>query len=161
MTPRSPLVSAPVSPRGAVDPVDAHDIVETFFDALGHFGGERPALDDLQRVLAPDAEIIVGTDGSELTSVRYARDAWLALLDAASAQGNDASVGHFFEEIERTITDCAPEVRVGSVVEEMVTAEGAVQRVDTFRCAFVVARVGDRSNIVHLRVQRSVRPAAG
>lgn len=143
--------------RAPVDPVEARAVVDAFFDALGHFAGEPPAIEDLMRVLSPDAEILDGVDGEEHAGDRYARDDWFAYIEGTS----EPELGQFFEEVERTVTDCSPEVQVGSVVEERVTRGGTVERVDTLRCALLVSRVGDRASIVRVRVRRSSRPPSG
>lgn len=140
-----------------VDPVEAHDVAEAFFDALGHFAGEQPAIEDLTRMLAPDAEILDGAD-DDRGFVRYERDAWLRHLEETSAHRPSAPSGRFFEEVRRTVTDCAPEVRVGSIVEERWTFGADVEVVDTLRCALVVGRVGAQASIVQVKVRRSSRP---
>jgi hypothetical protein len=90
--------------------------------------------------------------------VRFGRDAWLAHLDTGDAPHASAAAGHFFEEVERVMTASAPELLVGSVVEERWTQGGAVEAVDTLRCALVVGRVGDHASIVQVTVRRSSRP---
>ena len=157
---RPELRSAPS--RVPVDPADARALVDVFFDALGHFEGERPAIEDLLRVLAPDAEIVDGTEEDDRGAQRYARDAWLTHLEESSAQRKSALRGQFFEEVERTVTACATaHLRVASVVEERLTQGEAVERVDTLHCALLVGRVGTRAGIVHVTVRRSSRPPPG
>lgn len=147
---RSPLLQRPVAP------VDAIDVVDRFFDALGHFEGETPALADLADVLADDAEIVVGTDDEADT--HYSRADWLCHLSDASSQNELPAQGHFFEEIERTLTDCAPDVRVGSVVQERRTRGDHVAVVEVIRCALVVGCVDGSAKIVQVNVRRSSRP---
>jgi len=146
------------SARAPVDPGEASIVVEAFFDALGHFAGEPPSIDDLARVIAPDASILDGVGDNEEGLVCYARDAWLAHIAEISAQHETASRGQFFEEVQRTMTDCAPDVHVGSVVEERLTQGSDSELADTLDCALVVGRVGDQTSIVHVRVRRSSRP---
>jgi hypothetical protein len=141
-----------------VDPVEAHAVVEAFFDALGHFAGEGPTIEELARVLAPDAEIVDGAEGEEDDAVRFGRDAWLAHLDEGSAQDQSADAGHFFEEVERVMTASDRDLRVGSVVEERWTQGGVVEAVDTLHCELVISRVGDHASIVQVTVRRSSRP---
>ncbi len=156
-TPAS-LRAARASAR-SVDPASAAALAEAFFDALGHFAGEGPALEDLSRVLAPEAEIFEGSDEDGPGVVRYVRDAWLAQLARRSTTQRTRH-GHFFEEVARTMTAYAPEMHVGSVVEERITSGGAVEHVETLLCALLVARVGEQAAIVHVRVRRNNPPAA-
>lgn len=90
--------------------------------------------------------------------MHYARDAWLTRIEETSAEHERALQGDFFEEAARSVTDCAPEVQIGSVVEERRTQGGATELVDTLRCALVVGLVGDAPSILHVRVCRSIRP---
>ena len=108
-------------------------------------------------MLAPDAEILDGADDVQ-GLVRYERDAWLDHIEERAAHRRSAPSGRFFEEVRRTVTECAPEVRVGSIVEERLTRGADVELVDTLRCALIVGRVGDRASIVHVKVRRSSRP---
>lgn len=158
MSTRDRLERVMSSARSPVDPGEASAVVEAFFDALGHFAGEPPSIDDLTRVLAPDAEILDGGDDTDEGLVCYRRDAWLTHITESSAQRETASRGQFFEEVQRTMTDCSPDVHVGSVVEERHTQGGAFELADTLSCALIVGRVGDQTSIVHVRVRRSSRP---
>lgn len=151
-------------PRPSIDPTSARALVDTFFDALGHFAGERPALEELSRVLAPGAQILELADdgqdeGSDLaTDCCLLRNAWLTRLGDSAEQRRSAGQGHFFEELERTVTVLASELVVGSVVEERVTQDERVERARMLDCSLVVRDVGGEPSIVEVRVRRSSRP---
>ena len=155
-------------PPMPVDPTSARALVDTFFDALGHFAGERPALEELSRVLAPCARIVdLGDedepddeDGDASTSTEscFPRNAWLARLADSAEQRRSAGHGHFFEELERTVTTSASELVVGSVVEERVTHDEHVEHAQLLQCSLVVRSVDGAPSIVEVRVRRSSRP---
>jgi hypothetical protein len=147
---------------------DTQALVDTFFDALGHFAGEPPALDELVRVLAPRAKILAPSDdakGSGSRSARgtescYVRDAWLRRVVASADRHRRAGHGHFFEELERTVVERASQLCVRSVVEERLTEAGRVASRTTLRCWLVVSQVGPRAAITRVRVRRTTARAS-
>ncbi|CAN5918735.1 hypothetical protein BH11MYX4_BH11MYX4_04180 [soil metagenome] len=155
-------MGSPVSAPSSVDPRVASALVDAFFDALGHFAGERPALDELGRVLAPEAQIVevegLAPGAGPTETSCYARDAWLSRIAHASEQLHDSGQGHFFHELERTISELDSCLRVGSIVEERVTQEARVEHVETLFCSLVVGRVDGEASIVEVRVRRGSRP---
>lgn len=86
------------------------------------------------------------------------RNAWLTRLGDSAEQRRSAGQGHFFEELERTVTVLASELVVGSVVEERVTQDERVERARMLDCSLVVRDVGGEPSIVEVRVRRSSRP---
>ncbi|CAN5918712.1 hypothetical protein BH11MYX4_BH11MYX4_04160 [soil metagenome] len=146
-------VQVPSSKLAPVEQAEAHALVATFFDALGHFAGELPVMAEVVGVLAAGAQI-EELDGDEGEVVRYTRDGWRAQLAASAERRRRGRQGYFLEEVERTISPAALEVRVRSVVEARLTRGDAVERVELLYCAMLVRRVGRRVGIVHLRVER-------
>lgn len=155
-----------VGPRRSVsiDPTHARALVDRFFDALGHFAGERPALEELARVLAPSARImdLGGEDNApagEATTVRsnFPRDAWLVKLSESSERRRSAGQGHFFEVLERTVTADESELCVGSVVEERVTRDDRIEHAQVLECSLVVSEIEGRTSIVEVRARRCSR----
>lgn len=136
-----------------VTPSNATHVVDALLDALGHFAGERPALETLEHLVAPDASILV-EDGD--SCMRYARDAWLATLVAGDSM--EDSIGHFFEPIESTVNEADGQSRVKAEVVERWTNGGAVERLEELAVEAVVGRAEDRPTIVALSVRRSSRP---
>lgn len=142
---------------------DAQALVDTFFDALGHFAGEPPALDELVRVLAPSAKILeisddgVGKRSRAATASEgcFMRDAWLRRVVASADRHRHAGQGHFFEEVQRTVFERASELCVGIVVEERLTQAGRVAARAVLRCSLVVSHVGARPAITRVRLRRS------
>lgn len=147
-----PRLPAPVA---LIDPAEARAIVDAFFDALGHFAGEAPALDELSRVLSPDAEIVEEGAGVDPKVERYARDAWFERVEGRSRP----ELGQFFEEVECTITERASELRFGTLIEERVTRGGAVESVGELHCALDVRVVDSQATIVRVKVCRRGLPA--
>jgi hypothetical protein len=147
----------------AVARADAQALVGTFFDALGHFAGESPALGELMRVLAPAAEISeLSADRKESSawvgSARcLARDAWLRSIVARADLRRHAGHGHFFEELKRAVVEKGDQLCVESVVEERLTEAGRVTSRTTLRCCLTVSKVGARPSITRVRVRRTTR----
>lgn len=141
-----------------LDPTAASALVDTFFDALCHFGGERPAFEELGRVLAADAQIVeverLAPEAILTETSRYARDAWLSRIAQASERLAGSGQGHFFDELERTISALDSQVRVGSVVEERVTRDARIEHLETLFCSLVVSEVNGEPSIVEVRVRR-------
>lgn len=148
-----------------LDPTAASALVDTFFDALCHFAGERPAFEELGRVLAPDAQIVElerrAPEAVLTETSRYARDAWLSRVAQASERLAGSGQGHFFHELERTISEVDTHVRVGSVVEERVTQEARVEHLETLICSLVVSQIDGEPSIVEVRVRRGSDPPSG
>lgn len=140
------------SKTGRIEHAEARAVAAAFFDALGHFDGELPALDELSDALEPTAQI-EEVDGDETAIIRHDRQAWLLQIAAFSEQRRRAGIGCFFEELEQSMTEAAAEVQVLSVVEARFTRAGDIERVDGFRCLMMVRRVGTRASIVHLRFE--------
>jgi hypothetical protein len=159
MPTRSPHIS-PKSSRTVMNDLAVHTVVEEFFDALGHFPGEQPALAELARLLAPDAKIFDDEVQPAGGAAPYARDAWLRKLERSSWTHGGRRFGQFFEEVERTVTQYPQAATVGSLVEECFTDGGTVAHVETLRCDLTVEEVDETPTIVQVRVVRSSRPPA-
>jgi hypothetical protein len=152
-----------VSPKSSgttLSELAVHVLVDEFFDALGHFPGEQPALAELARLLAPDAEIFDDEEQTAVGAGRYARDAWLRKLARSSGTHGRERFGQFFEEVERSVSQYPRAATVGCLVEESLTEGGAVAQVETLRCELTVEEVDEKPSIVQVRVVRSSRPPA-
>lgn len=144
-------VPAPSSNLAPLPHAEAHALAASLFDALAHFAGEAPLMDEVVRIFAPGAWIEeLGEDDVE--AVGYTPEDWVAALAARAERRRGERHGYFLEELERTISGASKEVRIRSVVEARLTRGGAVARVERLQCGMLVRRVDGRAAVVHLRV---------
>ena len=144
-------VPAPSSQLAPVQPAEAHALAECLFDAVGHFAGEAPLMDEVMQVFASNAWIEeLGEDAVE--AVGYPPAEWLAALAVRAERRRREGHGYLLEEIEWTSSPTSQDVRIRSVVEARLTRGGVVARVEHQHCDMLVRRVDGRAAIVHLRV---------
>ena len=137
---------------------EALALVHDFFDALGHFAGELPSLPDLERVVAPSAEIVEGR-GEARAERRFTRARWLERVRRCALRC-EPTRGRFLDARARIVSVHPGEVRVGCVVREMWSRARSVEHIDTFRCEVSVQRARDRVVIGRVVVQRSFDEAS-
>ncbi len=136
----------------------ASALVASFFDALGRFPGEPPALDVLRSLMAPDAEVCMA-GLVEAPLVVYARDVWLAVLADAYLRSDDDPHGTFYEELARSLRFRHGGVEIESSVRELTSADRVVARVSTLRASLFLPRRHGMLLIQTLRLECIADPS--